>query len=109
MPGLLQELKLLLGDTYDPFDGAMRFVDLGDHGDPSSVTGSMGFACMEAMFSVNRGARLAVAVTVGELNEKGFISVFSTPRVKGLAELPKVKSWVEEFQKNCGKWEVILR
>jgi hypothetical protein len=112
LPGLLQELKSLLGDTYNAFEDAMGIVHVYLPDDPGTITGNMrNMNCaVEAIVSVNGGRRLAVAVTAGE--SMNVISVFSKPRATGLAELPKVKSWVEEFQKRCGdwgKWEVKLR
>jgi len=109
LPGLLQELKSLLGVDYGSMEEAMGIVHVDSPQDPASIAGNMrNMNCaVEAIVSVNGGGPLAAAVTSG--GKANVISVFSQPRAKGLAELPQVKRWVEGFQKRCGKWEVILR
>jgi uncharacterized protein len=112
LPDLLRELKSLLGDTYPSFEEAMGLVHEYPPSEPGTITGNMSHmnCAVEAIVSVNGGRRLSVAITVG--GKGNAISVFSTPRVTRLDELPKVKRWVEEYRKRCetyGPWEVILR
>ena len=112
MPRLMKEVRGLLGSEYELFKAAMEHVYVDNPTDPSHLIGSpmhpLDLRCaLEAILSVTAGGRVAVGVTDG--GKANVISIFSAPGVTRLEELPKVQSWVEGMQKNCGKWEVKLR